>query len=1499
MKSKEPESSAVQNEFQWKNLYTKQYGPCTYAPPPSANPTTTTADFPKRRDLNEGIHFDEEFYGVRSHAGDPNHESEAMDEDEVGSNYAQSPLEEDLLDLYDDDMFGANFFDFLKDKKRRKSDLSFMPSENVPAVQKHYVATSGPATAMNPLQVSREMFNLHRNAWMLLMDDRPMAWLERETKDRGRRAADVKQRLLDVVMGLGFQIHNGSIKTVDKRKGETPTKSSAAGPSAEAGKEPHVSYFQRSRGLVLSKEEADHRISDAFNPYFAVISAPSTIRRYREHFFASRRAQLNGLSGAAADIVGMPIFSQFATWRETYSHRTDWDKTPFGFFLMHDACFNYAHISAMFMLLSVIEKNCHSHFYRCLESRRMPVDFKEARFLMTQSRTLRHDVERQYRLCPLFAIQELTENLIIAFEQGTSKNTLIMFMHVLAFVTDCVLDAETANHFFRAKQLLRQAQFDVPGMPTAPGGRASPVGEKTAATGTGEDGEGSHNTWEEDNNDSEDHGNLIDVFSRQIFSTDEFESLFDLSAWFTDNAVNNSRVPIDCDLLPVARYVRVDEVNELSLSLQSGAASKNGLNASPRNVSPVLSPSYQKMDLSGSSLSKGRNPRARFVSTPPLTAANPADLENRPKSHRYIPGREQLYRCPDTLVEVIARYSARREELLRKKKNGTLYGEDGLTAALEESKKGKGMNQAATPLPLGAVEGSRAPDPAPASPMDEKMSLSTTRLSTPLILLSSYVQLHGAPWLRHLLDRVFNVLRKESVLLYVNRLDLEHPQLDRTAVTDSASDASYMSPVALPLNSDAVKLTGLRGRMEYLEDLICQDILYAMSELFSALHGKRSTTRMPQGITTLLTQFCATVHLHLLGNTVLTSSKTATKPGSAAKQVVDAVNVLKQKRLALRGGRADYISDSSVMRLIASVERYRLAKFILFDSWIIPALTGAVDAGYLSESSSLHLRWNVDAFARYLKILVNAPFVKHEQGAFVQPPPPPLVPAPVVEKGKRRGSRGGPSPTLQGVSPAHHPKKNTHLVMNTTPPNTFPLPPYITGIYDVSSGTLVRLYALNDAEASVSSSLLETPATDHTVALPRVSKTLPGVLQRKSLSDESTSISTQDAGFKGFSDNYVLQPQQLASALSLKYALYKSMDTASLDEVSSKLHSLNESLGILNYDPDEQDMESSSSLLGPGTPTFHSGGCAMRVLDLFCRSVACELSDNIVVAEYEVLPSMAAGCVDAIYQFVTGAHPIVAAALETKRIPSAMPFSPYLSCLSAVLLHPASASRVLENVHKNSRRFYGTLMSPLRDQSMLQLIAALIEERDELPLVDSNALTPLLQSHYPVREDGPDGSQDPAVARYENEARRMRRHQHLLNNGAPPALSRAAQTLRTVGPHDPMKVLQAGEERIVAECGVTPLCFDPWWRAMALALCVRAMTVMAECNDNRSNDFLARCEVGVQAAKAEYRKLLHEYIETRGTQVTEEDTGKRKKRGPSLKASPKKKNEAQKETKKR
>ncbi|CAD2216531.1 hypothetical protein AGDE_12980 [Angomonas deanei] len=1206
-----------------------------------------------------------------------------------------------------------------------------------------------------------------------------MAWLEREATEKGRRAADVRRRLAEVVTGLGFDTPPARL-TRDEKKGE--------------GEEESTTEVFPTRTHVPEKE-ALQRIGDSFSPYFAVISSPIAVRRLRDQFFAARRAQSNGLNGAPADVVGLPLFSQFSTWREAYQNRNAWDRAPFSFFLVHDTSYNNAQISSLFVMLDAIMLSSHTHSATCLFSKRKPIHISDAQKHFTNTKAMRHDVDQLRAQCPLFSIQQLTEDLILIFEQANAKNTLSTVSKVILFLTECVLDAEMARRFFHPKSLMRQAELNIPVPPsTAP--KQSVDGEDGAETAGA-----ALNT------------DLAEIFDKQNFTTEEFESLFDLVPWFIDNPFANSYVPIECDLLPTAQYILLEEISD-------------SVNRSPpqsRSRSPEM-PSTSYLSASVGS----RSPRVR------TSLYQQADRpSSRPSKHQYIPGKTQVFTSPDSLVEVITKYSAQREALIQGNK-GASDGADVSVTTKKHPKKGKGGIDGPPPL-------------APLRPRpDAQLSLSATCLSSPMIVLSTYIRLHGAPWLKHLLDRLFNVLRKESVLLYVNRIDLEHP--GATALTDglSASVSHNSFSVSLELSGET-PMAVLRQRMERLEDLICQDIQYVMSELFNALYGERSTTRLPQGITVLLTQFCAAIHVHLLGNTILTAERVSQRPGSAARQVQESVQLLKKKRMALHGTHKDYKSDMSTARLLLSIERYRLVKFILFDSWIIPSLNNAVDEGYLSESTSLHLRWNVDAFARYLKILVNAPFSRDSVRAAPRPPPP-LPPAPTASSGKKPRS----SMSSKGNLPA--PTKSRVKKKDLTAPQVLPLPPFITGIYDVSSGTLVRLYS--DPLQMQEESYRSNPVMDVSVSVtPAVSRTiLPGV--RRPLSPGGSSQSLGMSMGTGQSQGREMG-DRLAAVLNLKYHLYRSVDDASWDQIPTALKSLNESLGIVNYDPEEEEDERPFAT----GPTFHAEGCAMRVLDLFCSKTSSEQSDNVVVSEFGVLPSVAAGCVDKVYDLVTGKHPAMEMARASGKLPCKLPISLYLSCLSAVLLHPVSASEALDNIYKNSKRFYRVLMSPLKDQSMLSMISALVEERDDLPLVDTNALTPLLTT---VTTSRAKADHNEAQQRLQAEVEKVRKQQHFLSAGVAPPQKGVSRRLLNIGPSDPMNTLTAGRDRIVEESGVTPLCFDPWWKAMTLALCVRAMSVLSECGTDKSVDFLEKCRLQLGVAKAESKVLTEEFIESKG-----------------------------------
>lgn len=85
-------------------------------------------------------------------------------------------------------------------------------------------------------------------------------------------------------------------------------------------------------------------------------------------YMNSKRMQEIGLVNTLCDHVGLTLFSQFATWREAYVHRTQWALTPFSFYFIHDSSFNYAQVSAVCILAHILHKYSHVHSTQCLTS---------------------------------------------------------------------------------------------------------------------------------------------------------------------------------------------------------------------------------------------------------------------------------------------------------------------------------------------------------------------------------------------------------------------------------------------------------------------------------------------------------------------------------------------------------------------------------------------------------------------------------------------------------------------------------------------------------------------------------------------------------------------------------------------------------------------------------------------------------------------------------------------------------------------------------------------------------------------------------------------------------------------------------------------------------------------------------------------------------------------------------------------------------------------------
>lgn len=271
----------------------------------------------------------------------------------------------------------------------------------------------------------------------------------------------------------------------------------------------------------------------------------------------------------------------------------------------------------------------------------------------------------------------------------------------------------------------------------------------------------------------------------------------------------------------------------------------------------------------------------------------------------------------------------------------------------------------------------------------------------------------------------------------------------------------------------------------------------------------------------------------------------------------------------------------------------------------------------------------------------------------------------------------------------------------------------------------------------------------------------------------------------------------------------------------------------------------------------------MRMLDAFCRRASAESTGSVVTAEFEVLPSMAASCIDKIYEMMTGTHPLVEQAISSGVFPGKFSYSPYLACLNGCLLHPKLALQALDNVMQNSRRFYNTLMQPVTNQVMLDLVGSLIQNPEELPVVDTNALTPLLTTLPAAQSDTSSGG-GALSSKVEAEVRKLRLHHSFLTTGCSRTTLGMKLLLNRAGPFNPYVVLEEGRRRIEREIGMAPSTFDPWWRAMALALCVKVTNVFSECSPTLSEYFENWCSQQLDGNRKESRVVTNMFINTKG-----------------------------------
>ncbi|RNF16105.1 hypothetical protein TcG_06685 [Trypanosoma cruzi] len=1413
------------NDYQWRNLYLKQYGICTYAPPMPQNLEVMTANALKLKSREKN---DDNNISASTQTVSLDSEEMEMIEASCSRHSALSPSRRkggsvstqgfrrsllevqrrstvgDFLEsLSDQQLFSANVFSFLSQHEseaassqvlRNPLGLDAPSSLRFPSILRNSQVNASNRTAFprgssvdeggklvpDPAD---DLLRLQRETWQLLMDNRIMLWFEREAKKRGRIAAVVQRRLLEVVT---WKLE-GQQKAPNKKPGEDGTSNATAIGTTEegTGKDGAVKIIpmdseEEEDKPELGEEEKLMQTLEQFAPFFAVISAPEVIQRMTASLLIARK---RGRRHEVPRMIGLPLFSQYNTWRETYENRVAWSLSPFSFFLIHDHSYNHAHISALYVLLDLIGSSFHLHTAECLKNenkRQVAIDIRQRRIRSDKYSLLNTS------LCPLNVAQRLTEDILLAYENSTARTTLSMALCVQEFLTELVLDPDTASSFLSNAALRRQCGTDIV-VPGNDAGSFSATSKKNEISFESME-DGTKNEQQEPNKDEADvmpteESQVIDWSSLKKLTDTTFDELFSLVNWFVDTPTANS-------LISSEARTRNDS---LVLANASPARGKKGL-------------ASQSLAFNTSLLQESKKSSQQQALSDESTVQS--------KESGYIVGYVREYDATMTIVEAITRYELQRQRMAETR-SGEQRQRNSVTLAHRKNRR----KRLAASRTQTYNDSAAVPD----------LYAGATLLSTPLTFITTYIRLHGATWLMELLERLFSILRRESVLLYVNGLEMEAPRqssfqgsISQLSLSGDRSNdvVSGFGPEVGCWRNSGQKRATHNQRLELLEDLICQDIQYVMGEFCGALFGKRSVTRLPQGISTLLTNFCTTVHLHLLQQHV-SFDITHDKPAIAVRKCL---TEMRQKRVT-GGGTVNMWSQNkpdSIERLIRNIEGNRLAKFILFDCWILPTLNNAVEFGYISEEASNHLRWNLDAFARYLKIVLNSSFSNAENTDV-------YIHTILPRRTSLQSQRGRMTPSVEK-------KGRTQSEAPLAPRcDIVKLPPLINGVYDIVSGSLMQL--------------LRDPCDDF----------VDDSHERFTFGDGSSSVdfpSQKDAN----------------TSCSLK-------DTRrSWEDLSPALSYLNESLGITSGDADVEVYEDEVDV----TP--------VRILNIFAAKACSNTSTKVVVTEYEVAPSIAAACISKTFSLVSGEHPIVRNAYLSGALVGQFRSSPYLTCLIGVLLHPHTASRFLENILHNNRAFYNALLQPLQDENLLNLISPLVTTRNHLPLVDSNELLSLIaaipmhstdtgicvetktgDSEKKMRDSVTTGEtkmKNLQLAAWETTTSNLLQKRARATTGdiLPPAVNFHPQ-IRRIGPTDSYQSLRATAEVLTREMGRAPLCFDTWWRAMVVALTVKAMNVIEECSETKSMQWENWCNSQLHEMQRESRGLCTYFTKNKGKNI--------------------------------
>ncbi|CUG88043.1 Hypothetical protein, putative [Bodo saltans] len=378
-------------------------------------------------------------------------------------------------------------------------------------------------------------------------------------------------------------------------------------------------------------------------------------------------------------------------------------------------------------------------------------------------------------------------------------------------------------------------------------------------------------------------------------------------------------------------------------------------------------------------------------------------------------------------------------------------------------------------------------------------------------------------------------------------------------------------------------------------------------------------------------------------------------------------------------------NNSGTISLVSDVQTFRLAKFILFDVWLLPMLNNAQRYGLIPPHAPPHLIHNINAFVRYAKILVNAPYTQRndERDKYKQQQEEQAAAAASMAT-----SGGG---AAQPVVVAEVPKQTLSDVDECVPPEysaalrRSAIPGVISGVYNSSNGTLVQLFRFpQDFLMSQKASSSQNSGSGGNVAdgirkksplsasTPSNSRRRPSNNNQQSSSSRrnmTRAISTASArlGLSSGGESSMRKGGRVSSAAFLASSLNSTLMAASdyyvhqngsvafptMAQLSPHLQQLNVAIGVATpsqmtvavasalpqqRSPSTQPLSSQRSV-GSTASSVAAPKSAAQQLEMFCWHASTDEDRHRVVPEFQVPPHIAVTCTENIYKVITGQHP--------------------------------------------------------------------------------------------------------------------------------------------------------------------------------------------------------------------------------------------------------------------